>query len=66
MVLIFKSLIDNLTKFNILTGERKRGESWALENVLTPIPVSQEKAVTFLATEPIKKNGVYTQALIYT
>ena len=26
-VLIFKSLIDSLTKLNILTGERQRGES---------------------------------------
>ena len=45
MVLIFKSFIDNLTKFNILTGERQRGESWALENVLNPTPGSQDQAV---------------------
>ena len=45
MVLIFKSFIDNLTKLNILTGERQRGESWALENVLNPTPGSQDQAV---------------------
>ena len=45
MVLIFKSFIDNLTKLNILTGERQRGESWALENILNPTPGSQDKAV---------------------
>ena len=45
MVLVFKSLIDNLTKLNILTGERQRGESWALENVLNPTPGSQDQAV---------------------
>ena len=45
MVLIFKSFIDNLTKLNILTGERQRGESWALENVLNPTPSSQDQAV---------------------
>ena len=45
MVLIFKNFIDNLTKLNILTGERQRGESWALENVLNPTPGSQDQAV---------------------
>ena len=45
MVLIFKSFVDNLTKLNILTGERQRGESWALENVLNPTPGSQDQAV---------------------
>ena len=45
MVLIFKSLIDNLTKLNVLTGERQRGESWALENNLNPTPGSQDQAV---------------------
>ena len=54
--------MDSLTELNVLTGKWQRGESWALKNVLTPISVSQEQAV-FLATEPMKKNGVYTQAL---
>ena len=45
MVLIFKSLINSLTKLKILTGERQRGESWALENVLNPTPGSQDQAV---------------------
>ena len=45
VVLIFKSLIDNLSKLNILTGERQRGESWALENVLNPTPGSQDQTV---------------------
>ena len=45
MVLIFKSLIDNFAKLNILTGERQRGESWALENVLNSTPGSQDQAV---------------------
>ena len=45
VVLIFKSFMDNLAKLNILTGERQRGESWALENVLNPTPGSQDQAV---------------------
>ena len=37
--------VHSLTKLNILTGERQRGESWALENVLNPTPGSQDQAV---------------------
>ena len=45
MVLIFKSLIDSLTKLNFLTGEIQRGESWAPEYILNPNPGSQDQAV---------------------
>ena len=44
-MLIFESLIDSLTELNVLTGERQRGESWALENVLNPISGSQGQTV---------------------
>ena len=37
--------MDSLAKLNILTGEKQRGESWALEDVLDPTPGSQDQAV---------------------
>ena len=44
-VLIFKSLIDSLTKLNILTGGETERRELGLENVLNPTPGSQGQAV---------------------
>ena len=53
--------MDSLTELNVLTGERRRGEGWALEDVLNPISGSRGQTVCSpsfpptAATQKLKK-----------